>query len=1715
MSLFIYLWLCRNIDKNNFFSKGGIIAMNLKRKVAAALAAVMAFGSVATFNLNAQSLRSDYVGVQNVTTARTAGNLVTRMVVNERMVDNTLRTIDTFGQAGAGVPNQGANYLANHGVGVDLLIPYSLLHSAENATNSFIWVELEGDGYFNWRSFAGAGAGGLGGHRLPFRLASTGTGVGLNNFGFYTGARLPHVPTPPTGGVPTGRVVSAVVSPTASPTPVEVLAPGGTSTNATEIRWTNPSAILTDPFISLDSAITWAGDSGANLLESLTLTLTGPAGDVVRKVVPMDITSIPTSATFGTSGWQRRTAGGTWGTAGTLDAIFTALAADQYGQWRVDISYTINPTYANFVTPFPGQTFNFNRYANIPALGTALDVANVTTADRATRTITVAPGANWGANSAGVQSFRIELGVGGTVGSHTNAFEAVLPRGADFTNAQLSNINLAPLFPQITNAEWNTLQISVAVVPVAPATAALTPTLPGTPFPFASAFLTAPTIDTGTFVNTISVPLANQNSNVTFDHTNTNANVGGVQVRLLPSGTWSAASGTVGASGVTGVNLVTLLDLDDTHNNTTVNFEYRLAPSAAGISAGFGPSAATSETFEVNAGVFLIARSRTTEASVAVTTGQVSGTSAAVLTLTAPTITNLDGETGVWTITGADTADFTLNAGAGTITANVNNHDNTSKTINAVYTVPASTTYAEHVTTLPITLNFPSGGDGTTIATGQFVQPILMAGIMNAGIGAMAIIPWAAAVVPTPMVGGFLPSEWTGAQTVPVGGPNEDTAAVPSVWVSGLNNAANNELHYTGLPVAGRGNITANTNQVWQEIPYTIYFRNNRQPQGHAGNTNWLEIEYDPRDVQGNAYLRVPMIIQQNGPAELVAVIHRTGYQPLRVNLSNVVSGTTAGRLQPNHAVQTVRLTANDVDVFVRENQRGAFTPRDMSTAATTNFGALRGFTLTLPQNYVLSRPDLININGSDPGSQANAIYSLGSTVRDANPPLVPVFQMTEEQTNWLNANQSLNFGRRADGTLQVDIGVPTDVNSTRAATYNPSSTSTFALISANRSELHIFFGNEFSNVGGGAAQAMTIPRQINIQRLTVEHRDLRFPVFSDSVVQFAVRNNNARFSLSSPPHGNNGGVSAAEVDAANFRNFGLSFERTTGAAGEVQEVRAGRVYTDSFTSWNNAQAMPSNINQFGSNVARVTLTEVVADSAWGARDFTFQLTDADGKLLPTAKIAAVRLASGQFQPGNANINVGFNAGGGQNAPNSWVDLHNANPASGTVNYSILGGEANFTGVRPVVGFSSDGHSLHIEGLRTNPGTNNANLNARMWLTAEFYISTDVNWEGDVYLSVVAAGPRGVGHWDEPDYISNNGILQVASVEKKLDIESTVTNVHIGFQTFNVQNITLAERESGVLQRNRNINLSISEFGVPSARTELGFNPIRQENISVTSTDATIARNLNVNLLPHQPSQRFIAMNVSRESTNQPSTLSINGLTVYVSHSVPFGTYGVVATGNAILDNDTNDINVRPATGGVRPLASTEAQFRRYAFSGLLFEPYIEVVTPGQGPNQNTLRDHVVVPHVEGNSFTVNGTQVMFTNSAGTTISSRNIGGSLYMPLRAVSEALGVEIGWVNEGQRITATAGGRDVIWQVGSSTMYINGMPRTMLAFDGTEVTPFLDNGLAATFLPVRQIVDAFGIHTVNVGGNVVINPTAAEAAQADNVVVQPEGYENGNGE
>lgn len=378
---------------------------------------------------------------------------------------------------------------------------------------------------------------------------------------------------------------------------------------------------------------------------------------------------------------------------------------------------------------------------------------------------------------------------------------------------------------------------------------------------------------------------------------------------------------------------------------------------------------------------------------------------------------------------------------------------------------------------------------------------------------------------------------------------------------------------------------------------------------------------------------------------------------------------------------------------------------------------------------------------------------------------------------------------------------------------------------------------------------------------------------------------------------------------------------------------------------------------------------------------------------------------------------------------------------------------------------TNEGKVLKINsGLTGNYGSKDEGIQFKF----ELYLSIDADFVGDVTLAAAGAGLAA-------DTIEDVVIAQAVA---PISIESAETSVNMGYQVFDAADVTITEAQDGILLDGKEVKISFDDkrFG----NGELGFNDSKVEY----SIDGELEiKNFEVK-------EGAITFKVDKTSYTEPSSITISNITVGTTRSVPYGSYDLKVSGEAVInnydknvDNKAYDFSYTELENGYRDKNSSEAirDIDRACFDttdGYSFDNYVNIVTEA-----GTL-DGVVEVTIGEKTIMMDGEPVDMDVAAYIQTSSN----STMVPLRFVALALGVDQAAVTDADNSSKIA------WDANSKTatiLYAAGNGQKIIQFqagsnymvvDGTSIP--MENGVFAEitdsrmFVPFRALGQALGV-------------------------------------
>lgn len=282
---------------------------------------------------------------------------------------------------------------------------------------------------------------------------------------------------------------------------------------------------------------------------------------------------------------------------------------------------------------------------------------------------------------------------------------------------------------------------------------------------------------------------------------------------------------------------------------------------------------------------------------------------------------------------------------------------------------------------------------------------------------------------------------------------------------------------------------------------------------------------------------------------------------------------------------------------------------------------------------------------------------------------------------------------------------------------------------------------------------------------------------------------------------------------------------------------------------------------------------------------------------------------------------------------------------------SIPQGKSEFTYNKDTFGkitLVNDGRTLKVEkGLETDGSKNGTSATECAKFKMKLYLSADADYEGEVKLSVAGGG---IAEGEvEP--------VVIANVIAPIKIETAETKSNMGYQAVKTADITVTEAKEGMLLKNGEVVVALdASYGTK----EVGF---ADENIVVEASDELTIKNVNV-------TDGEITFIVDRSSYSKPASFTIKNVKVGTTRSVPYGSYDVKVFGNAVIDNYNKQYVVDEKAGFFDTTSSYS--FKNYLTIGTVTGTLDAVVKVSIGEKTILIDDQAydmdVAPYIQATS---------------------------------------------------------------------------------------------------------------------------------------------------
>lgn len=352
----------------------------------------------------------------------------------------------------------------------------------------------------------------------------------------------------------------------------------------------------------------------------------------------------------------------------------------------------------------------------------------------------------------------------------------------------------------------------------------------------------------------------------------------------------------------------------------------------------------------------------------------------------------------------------------------------------------------------------------------------------------------------------------------------------------------------------------------------------------------------------------------------------------------------------------------------------------------------------------------------------------------------------------------------------------------------------------------------------------------------------------------------------------------------------------------------------------------------------------------------------------------------------------------------------------------------------------------------------------------KFYVTIDPAFgDNDITLSVYGAGV-------------DEGVIAdkvVAKAVTPISISTETTKTNIGYSSIATADVTITEAIAGALLDDQDLlvyidtNWTSGDIGIDDSDIEVEANG---GELAVKAYKTKTVDN-----------QQYLEIPVDKQSYTTPGSITITGINVGTSRSVPYGDYDLKVAGGAVLNNYDEDYedNYKTSTTVASSSFSRTDEKNEFVWTqdntdSYKYDAYLSVIT------QTETLDEVV-------SVTIGETTIYINDEAYTMEVAPYIqasSASTMVPLRFVTLALGVDTDAITSGNADETST----VTWDANTKTatiFYAAGSGQKIIQFtagsnimvvDGTSVP--MDNGVVAEitdsrmFVPFRALGTALGV-------------------------------------
>ena len=337
-------------------------------------------------------------------------------------------------------------------------------------------------------------------------------------------------------------------------------------------------------------------------------------------------------------------------------------------------------------------------------------------------------------------------------------------------------------------------------------------------------------------------------------------------------------------------------------------------------------------------------------------------------------------------------------------------------------------------------------------------------------------------------------------------------------------------------------------------------------------------------------------------------------------------------------------------------------------------------------------------------------------------------------------------------------------------------------------------------------------------------------------------------------------------------------------------------------------------------------------------------------------------------------------------------------------------------------------------------------------LTFQLVLVADPNFEGDVVLTLSG------------DAVEEQEVT-IAKFVKTFTVTAEQNDMKIDYRNTEIPtSVVITEAEAGLWDKETVFNLVLDRIDFDDEGT---ITIDDKSGLEVEDDEVVHHSNRNGN--------DYLTFEVSSRSDDEPASVTISGMQLYMDRSLPAGAYDLDVYSETMLYGEDTNVHhddegyldqtvLNGANDEVDNNPRTIEDINDDFYSDTAKAGFVNIVTAGREDDDSSFTTKVVVP--VGENYLIAGeNQIALDVPA-----YISADGYTMLPIRAVAYALGINTNsvlWDQPSRTVTIMYGSRIISMQNGQSVMYVSGQAIPMSAaveiVDGRAFIPMRDLGVA----------------------------------------------------